>query len=298
MISGVATADLVSITDPASNVLDPNSADLTIETWIKTNDASAEIFSNNNANGAACTNNGYYLGIDASGYPVFYLDTNGATAGCDASITSQFKINDGNWHQVAVSITRGTSAVIYVDGKSAGSDTSVTSYSAITVTGNAFFGGFSRRTGRHFGFRPCLLPRPFRRRDSLQLSSRQHRNPDPHRRHQRPQRRHLGGLEADHRRNPVAIYGQRRGQTGRDLRHQQIRWLQQTYFHMDGHRQAATTFPNSATTTHTWYCLVGNAQVDTAQSRWAVATSSYFISGTSTITVTVGSGGAGYAPNK
>ncbi|KKU76637.1 MAG: hypothetical protein UY03_C0029G0005 [Parcubacteria group bacterium GW2011_GWA2_47_64] len=141
MISGVATADLVSVADPASNVLDPNSADLTIETWIKTSDISAEIFSNNNANGTACTNNGYYLGIDASGYPVFYLDTNGATAGCDASITSQFKINDGFWHKVAVSVTRGTSAIIYVDGKSASSDTSVTSYSAITVTGNVYFGG-------------------------------------------------------------------------------------------------------------------------------------------------------------
>ncbi|MEK7104734.1 MAG: LamG domain-containing protein, partial [Patescibacteria group bacterium] len=141
MMESAASADYVSVSDPASNVLDPNSADLTIETWIKTNDASAEIFSNNNANGTACTNNGYYLGVDASGYPAFYLDTNGATAGCDASTTSQFKINDGNWHQVAVSVTRGTSAVIYVDGKAAGSDTSITSYSAITVTGNAFFGG-------------------------------------------------------------------------------------------------------------------------------------------------------------
>jgi len=141
MMESAASADYVSVTDPASNVLDPNSADLTIETWIKTFDTSAEIFSNNNANGTACTNNGYYLGIDASGYPVFYLDTNGATAGCDASITSQFKINDGNWHNIAVSVTRGTSAVIYVDGKAAGSDTSVTSYSAVTVTGNVYFGG-------------------------------------------------------------------------------------------------------------------------------------------------------------
>src|SRR3989338_3421330 len=141
MMESAASADYVSVTDPASNVLDPNSADLTIETWIKTSDTSAEIFSNNNANGTACTNNGYYLGIDASGYPVFYLDTNGATAGCDASTTSQFKINDGNWHNIAVSVTRGTSAVIYVDGKTANSDTSVTSYSAITVTGNVYFGG-------------------------------------------------------------------------------------------------------------------------------------------------------------
>ncbi|KKR45495.1 MAG: S-layer domain-containing protein [Parcubacteria group bacterium GW2011_GWC1_40_13] len=141
MMESAASADYVSVTDPASNVLDPNSADLTIETWIKTSDTSAEIFSNNNANGTACTNNGYYLGIDASGYPVFYLDTNGATAGCDASITSQFKINDGNWHNIAVSVTRGTSAVIYVDGKAANSDTSVTSYSTITVTGNVYFGG-------------------------------------------------------------------------------------------------------------------------------------------------------------
>ena len=117
-------------------------------------------FSNNNANGTACTGNGYYLGVDASGYPAFYLDTNGATAGCDASTTGQFKINDGNWHQVAVSVTRGTSAVIYVDGKSAGSDTSVTSYSAITVTGNAFLGG-SAADLMLFWIPPASTPAPF-----------------------------------------------------------------------------------------------------------------------------------------
>lgn len=143
MISSVATADSLSLADPASNVLDPNSADMAIETWIKTTDVSAEIFSNNNANGTACTNNGYYLGIDASGYPVFYLDTNGATAGCDAQISTGIttKINDGAWHHLAVSVTRGTSALMYLDGVQIGSDTSVTSYASITVTGTVYMGG-------------------------------------------------------------------------------------------------------------------------------------------------------------
>ena len=149
--------------------------------------------------------NGYYLGVDASGYPVFYLDTDGATAGCDASTTSQFKINDGNWHQVAVSVTRGTSAVIYVDGKSAGSDTSVTSYSAITVTGNAFFGGSAGGLDAILDS-ARIYSRALSAAEILSnYQGRQYRNPDPLRRHQRPQRRHLGGLEADHGRNAVVV---------------------------------------------------------------------------------------------
>jgi|GEM_PF-3859719 len=141
MFSGAATADSLSRADITGNVLDPNSSDLTIETWIKTNDLSAEIFSNNNANGTACTNNGYYLGIDASGYPIFNLDTNGATAGCDASITATTKVNDGAYHHLAVSVTRGIGAYIYLDGALVGFDASVTSYSGITVTGIIYMAG-------------------------------------------------------------------------------------------------------------------------------------------------------------
>ncbi len=141
MLSSVATADTLSAANPGSNGLDPNSADMTIEMWVKTNDVTAELLSNNSANGTACTSNGYYLGIDASGYPVFYLDTNGATAGCDAQIsTPTTKIHDGKWHFLAVSVTRGTSAIMYLDGVNIGSDTSVTSYSAITVAGNVLVG--------------------------------------------------------------------------------------------------------------------------------------------------------------
>ncbi|MEK7164079.1 MAG: LamG domain-containing protein, partial [Patescibacteria group bacterium] len=138
MIASAATADTITVSDPASNTLDPNSLDLTIGMWVKTNDISAELFSNNATNGTACTANGYYLGIDSSGYPVFYLDTDGATAGCDAQISTGIttKVNDGNWHYLAIAVTRGTSAVMYLDGLQIGSDTSVTSYASITVTGN------------------------------------------------------------------------------------------------------------------------------------------------------------------
>ena len=62
-ISSVATADTLSLSNPSA--LDPNSSDLSLETWVKTTDVTAELFSNNSANGASCTSDGYYLGIDA-----------------------------------------------------------------------------------------------------------------------------------------------------------------------------------------------------------------------------------------
>ncbi|OGY28241.1 MAG: hypothetical protein A2802_02725 [Candidatus Woykebacteria bacterium RIFCSPHIGHO2_01_FULL_43_29] len=141
MLSDVATADNLSLSDPASNNLDPNSADLSFETWVKTSDVSVSIFSNNNANGTSCTNNGYSIGMNGSGFPIFNLDTDGATAGCDVSITGTTKVADSDWHHLAVSVTRGTSATMYLDGVAVGSDSSVTSYSSITVTGTVYFGG-------------------------------------------------------------------------------------------------------------------------------------------------------------
>jgi len=129
-----------SAADPASNALDPNSSDMSVETWIKTNNVSSEILSNNSANGTACTANGYYLGIDSSGYPTFNLDTNGATAGCYASVTGNAKLNDGNWHHLAVTVTIGTGATMWLDGASIGTGASVTSYSGVTVAGDFFLG--------------------------------------------------------------------------------------------------------------------------------------------------------------
>ncbi|KKU57535.1 MAG: hypothetical protein UX80_C0014G0002, partial [Candidatus Amesbacteria bacterium GW2011_GWA2_47_11b] len=136
MISSAATADTLSLTNPSA--LDPNSADLSIETWVKTTDITAELFSNNSANGVSCTSDGYYLGIDSSGYPVFTLDTDGATAGCDATITTSItkKVNDGVWHHLAANVTRGSAAYLYLDGVVVGSDTSITAYASEAPTGN------------------------------------------------------------------------------------------------------------------------------------------------------------------
>ena len=81
--------------------------------------------------------NGYYLGIDASGYPVFYLDTDGATAGCEPNLYRHY--HQSQRRELALPHRRGdsgTSAVIYLDGLQIGSDTSVTSYASITVTSN------------------------------------------------------------------------------------------------------------------------------------------------------------------
>lgn len=149
MLSSAATADTLSLADIAGNVLDPNSSDMTIEYWIKTTDVGGEIFSNNNNDGGGfCGNNGYFLGI-TNGYPSFFLDINGGTAGCDVYITNtnyHTTINDGNWHHVAVSVTRGSNANMYVDGVLVASD-DVSSYSGITVTGNIYMGNFAALDG-------------------------------------------------------------------------------------------------------------------------------------------------------
>jgi hypothetical protein len=142
MLSSDATADSVSLGNPSSNVLDPNSDDLTLETWVKTTDASSEIFSNNSGNGTSCTSNGYRLGIDASGFAIFNFDTNGATAGCDGLISvSNKRINDSNWHHIVVTVTRGVAANLYIDGYLIGSDTSITSYTLIAPSGTIYMGG-------------------------------------------------------------------------------------------------------------------------------------------------------------
>ena len=161
--SAASAEVMISVSDPASNVLDPNSADLTLETWIKTNDASAEIFPTTTPMARPVPQRLLSGHRRRAATPFFIWTPTAPPAGCDASTTSQFKINDGNWHQVAVSITRGTSAVIYVDGKSAGSDTSVTSYSAITVTGNVFWGRSAGGWTPFWtppAFTPALFPPP------------------------------------------------------------------------------------------------------------------------------------------
>ena len=134
-IASAATADTITVTDPTSNTLDPNSADLNISMWVKTNDVTAELFSNNANNGTACTANGYYLGL-MHRVIRYFIWTPMAPPLSDAQISTDIttKVNDGNWHYLTVAVTRGTSAVIYLDGLQIGSDTSVTSYASITVT--------------------------------------------------------------------------------------------------------------------------------------------------------------------
>ena len=210
MMESAASADYVSVSDPASNVLDPNSADLTLETWIKTNDVSAEIFSNNNANGTACTNNGYYLGIGASGYPVFIWTPTAPPPAATLPPPANLKLTTATGTRWLFPSPGNFS--YYLRGRQIGRFRHFRHFVFRHYRNRQrLFWRVGRGIGRHFGFRPLLLPRPFRRRDSLQLSGRQYRNSDQKRRHQRPQRRHLGSLEADYRRNAVIINGQRCG---------------------------------------------------------------------------------------
>ena len=128
-----------SISNPASNALDP-SDNFSIETWVKASENNITLMSNNNSNKDICTENGYYLGIGASGNPIFNVDVNGATAGCEATITGNNYISDGNWHFVVATFDKPNSlAKLYVDGVLVGSDTSVAT-SITSVTSSIFFG--------------------------------------------------------------------------------------------------------------------------------------------------------------
>jgi hypothetical protein len=150
MLSSAATADNLSLADPPNDLLDVGSMELTIEVWIKTTSSNVEIFSNNNNNGTACTNNGYRLGIDANGYPTYHSDRNGATAGCWTTFTHFKKVNDGKWHHIVASngynseISTSMHA-LFVDGVPHTAETvSYPSFSSpYTTAGNIYIGGAS-----------------------------------------------------------------------------------------------------------------------------------------------------------
>jgi hypothetical protein len=148
MLSSAATADNLSLADPPSDLLDIGFTNLTIEAWIKTTSSNVEIFSNNNNNGTACTNDGYRLGIDASGYPTYHADRNGATAGCIDSFTHFIKVNDGQWHYIVASNGYqggfGSTHTLFVDGIPHRLESLVyPDYPAATTTGNVYIGGAS-----------------------------------------------------------------------------------------------------------------------------------------------------------
>jgi hypothetical protein len=127
-----------SVADPASNSLDPSS-NFSIETWVKTSKTNSTIISNNNNNLISCTSNGYYLGTNSSGYPVFYVDANGTTAGCEAYVLGNTLITDSIWHHLVVTYDQANStAKIYLDGEIIGEDKTVAA-SATSATGNIYF---------------------------------------------------------------------------------------------------------------------------------------------------------------
>ena len=51
--------------------------------------------------------------------------------GCDATITTTTKkVNDGVWHHLVATVTRGSAAYLYMDGVVVGSDTTITAYAS------------------------------------------------------------------------------------------------------------------------------------------------------------------------
>jgi hypothetical protein len=118
---------------------DAGTGSLTLAVWFKST-ASTEQNIIGKRNDYYETDDGYELGITSSGNIRYFF---GDGAASSSGMTSGVDYSDGNWHHACVSIQRGTSATLYLDGKSGGT------FSVANVTGdnnagtNLYIGGGS-----------------------------------------------------------------------------------------------------------------------------------------------------------
>lgn len=108
------TSNYLSIADASTLRFDAGSEDFTLFCRIKTSQATRSIFDKRDGD-----NDGYVLGINGSGYPIFSLDTRDATGAVNLA--------DGDWHSVAISVDRDGTMQLYADGVATGSAVSVSS---------------------------------------------------------------------------------------------------------------------------------------------------------------------------
>jgi hypothetical protein len=99
---------------PASNTSALNlSSSMTLSGWVKTTSTRAESLISKYYTGG--TEAGYLLKTTAQGTVAFRIGGSNSSAGAK-EVTDTKKINDGNWHHVAVVVILGQSATFYIDG--------------------------------------------------------------------------------------------------------------------------------------------------------------------------------------
>jgi len=96
-----------------NDVLDMSISDLTISTWIKTNNVPSTQYFLSKAK-AAAQNYRYAIGLLSPGLPRLFMQGDG---GADIVLNSSTNIADNKWHHISYIFDRDGSASIYIDGK-------------------------------------------------------------------------------------------------------------------------------------------------------------------------------------
>ena len=269
MFESANAPDYVSISDPASNALDPGTGDFSVEGWIKSSTAGQDtILQNNTTVGACAANAGYILIVNGNKNLAAYA-SDGTTCFVNnlTANASSTEIADGRWHHFAFAADRDTKAYVYYDGRLATS-TSISNTTAANPAATIYTGASGATGDSDF-----LL-------DSLRYYSRALSAAEILSNYQ------AGNIEIQTRAGATSdpndgtweAWKPTTGETQLlSMDSDQSNWnapeqidgYTKLLLHMDG-ADAATTFPNSATTTHT-VTANGNAQVDTAQSKFSGA---------------------------
>ncbi|KKR58644.1 MAG: hypothetical protein UT97_C0027G0001, partial [Parcubacteria group bacterium GW2011_GWC2_40_31] len=141
MFESVNAPDYVSISDPASNALDPGTGDFSAEGWIKSSAAGQDtIFQNNTTVGACAANAGYILIVNGNKNLAAYA-SDGTTCFVNnlTANASSTEIADGRWHHFAFVADRDTKAYVYYDGRLATS-TSINNTTAANPAATIYMG--------------------------------------------------------------------------------------------------------------------------------------------------------------
>lgn len=103
--------------------------DMTIEAWIKTT-ASGKI------QVIAGRGNSTWIGMTADGLLQAAYDKEGGGTG---TFFTTVKINDGQWHHVALAVRKGNGGTVYCDGNMASNNTTVPGWRKAPIAGNTTF---------------------------------------------------------------------------------------------------------------------------------------------------------------
>src|SRR3989344_2540382 len=250
MFESANAPDYVSISDPASNALDPGTGDFSVEGWIKSSTEGQDtILQNNTTVGACAANAGYILIVNGNKNLAAYA-SDGTTCFVNnlTANASSTEIADGRWHHFAFAADRDTKAYVYYDGRLATS-TSISNPPAANPAATIYTGA-SGATGDSALILDSL--RYYSRALSAAeiLSNYQAGNIEIQTR---------AGATSDPNDGTWEAWKPTTGETQLlSMDSDQSNWnapeqidgYTKLLLHMDG-ADAATTFPNSATTTHT-----------------------------------------------